>query len=58
MIIEFKVEMILMILEMDCQIAFSVAVMSTTYDDATNILSFEGLIAGKYYVIVPEPTCK
>ena len=31
------------------------AVMSTTYDDATNILSFEGLIAGKYYTIVPNP---
>ena len=31
------------------------AVMSTTYDAATNILSFEGLIAGKYYVIVPNP---
>ena len=29
--------------------------MSTTYDDATNILSFEGLIAGKYYTIVPNP---
>ena len=31
------------------------AVMSTTYNAATNVLSFEGLIAGKYYVIVPNP---
>ena len=31
------------------------AVMSTTYDDGSNTLSFEGLIAGKYYVIVPNP---
>ena len=43
-----------MILKMDCQIAF-LGSNVTTYDDATNILSFEGLIAGKYYTIVPNP---